>query len=122
MTFLTWLAALAAGLLASMGVGGGMILIIWLTAVMGADQLDAQGINLIFFLPIAAFSVFMHKKNGLIDLKMLLPSVLSGAAAACIGAFAAGHIGSEALGKCFSAFVVFMGIKEIFGAVRGKNC
>ena len=47
MTFLTWLAAFAAGLLASMGVGGGMILIIWLTAVMGMSQIDAQGVNLI---------------------------------------------------------------------------
>ena len=73
MTFLTWLAAFAAGLLASMGVGGGMILIIWLTAVMGMSQIDAQGVNLIYFLPMhAALSVFIHRKNGLIDLKAML--------------------------------------------------
>ena len=64
MTFLTWLAAFAAGLLASMGVGGGMILIIWLTAVMGMSQIDAQGVNLIYFLPIAALSVFPPKERA----------------------------------------------------------
>ena len=78
MTFLTWLAAFAAGLLASMGVGGGMILIIWLTAVMGMSQIDAQGVNLIYFLPIAALSVFIHRKNGLIDLKAMLPAIIAG--------------------------------------------
>lgn len=120
MTFLTWLAAFAAGLLASMGVGGGMILIVWLTAVMGTDQLSAQGINLIFFLPIAALSVFIHRKNGLIDLKQLLPAIITGALGACAGAFAAERIGSDILGKCFSAFIILMGIKELYTAARGK--
>ena len=53
MTLLTFIAAFFTGLLASLGVGGGMVLIIWFTAVMGMSQLEAQGINLLFFLPIA---------------------------------------------------------------------
>lgn len=120
MTFLTWLAAFAAGLLASMGVGGGMILIIWLTAVMGMSQIDAQGVNLIYFLPIAALSVFIYRKNGLIDLKAMLPAIIAGAVGACLGAYGARLIDTVLLGKIFSAFVIFIGIKELWGAVRNK--
>ena len=120
MTFLTWLAAFAAGLLASMGVGGGMILIIWLTAVMGMSQIDAQGVNLIYFLPIAALSVFIHRKNGLIDLKAMLPAIIAGTVGACLGAYGARLIDTGLLGKIFSVFVIFIGIKELWGAVRNK--
>ena len=119
MTFLTWLAAFAAGLLASMGVGGGMILIIWLTAVMGMSQIDAQGVNLIYFLPIAALSVFIHRKNGLIDLKAMLPAIIAGTVA-CLGAYGARLIDTGLLGKIFSVFVIFIGIKELLGAARNK--
>ena len=98
MTFLTWLAAFAAGLLASMGVGGGMILIIWLTVVMGMSQIDAQGVNL----------------------KGMLPAIIAGTVGACLGAYGARLIGTGLLGKIFSVFVIFIGIKELLGAVRNK--
>ncbi|MDE7100907.1 MAG: hypothetical protein K2O05_03535, partial [Anaeroplasmataceae bacterium] len=66
---------LLAGVTASMGLGGGFILMIYLTTIAGIDQIDAQGINLIFFLPIALISIIMHIKNKLIDKKPLLPII-----------------------------------------------
>ncbi|MCM1522891.1 MAG: sulfite exporter TauE/SafE family protein [Ruminococcus sp.] len=118
---LTWIAAFVTGLLASMGVGGGMILIIWYTAVLGADQLEAQGINLLFFLPIALLSVIMHRKNGLIDIKTMLPAMLTGAAGAAAGSLAAQYIGSDILKKIFALFILFIGIKEIAAALKANR-
>ena len=121
MTVLTWIAAFLTGLLASLGVGGGMVLIIWLTAVMGRSQLEAQGINLFFFLPIALLSVIIHRKNGLISLKQLVPAVLTGILGAAAGSFAARLMGSELLGKIFAVFILVIGVKELISAFFGNN-
>jgi len=47
------------GIMASMGLGGGMVLILYLSAINGLDQLSSQGINLLFFIPIGIFSVIL---------------------------------------------------------------
>lgn len=121
MTLLTWIAAFLTGLLASLGVGGGMVLIIWFTAIMGMSQLEAQGINLLFFLPIALLSVIIHRKNGLISFKDLVPSVITGVLGAAAGSFAAKLMGSELLGKIFAVFILVIGVKELLSAVFGNN-
>ena len=121
MTLITWTAAFITGLLASLGVGGGMVLILWLTAVMGMPQLEAQGINLIFFLPIALLSVIIHRKNGLISFRELVPALITGLAGAAAGFFAANLIGSELLGKIFAVFILVIGVKTLYSAFFGNN-
>lgn len=108
------IAALVTGFLASLGVGGGMILILYMTVWGGYSQLHAQGVNLIFFLPIALLSVIIHRKNGLIELKELVPAMITGAVSAVIGSLAAEYIGSELLGKFFAVFIIALGIRELF--------
>ena len=49
----TLLVATILGFLTGLGVGGGSLLILWLTIVLGMDQATARGINLLFFLPAA---------------------------------------------------------------------
>lgn len=93
-----------------------MVLIIWLTAFMNTDQLRAQGINLIFFLPIALLSCILHRRNGLIKIKPLLPAIIFGVIGAASGALLAGFAGSELLRKCFSGFILLIGVKELFTA------
>lgn len=118
MSLLTLFAAFLTGLLASLGVGGGMVLIIWLTAFSGMGQLEAQGINLIFFLPVALFSCILHGKNGLIKLRPLLPAIITGVMGAAAGAMLAHFAGSDFLGKCFSVFILIIGVREIFSGGR----
>ena len=66
------LAGFAAGALGAMGLGGGGVLLLYL-ALTGTGQLAAQGINLTFFLPIAALSLVLHRKNGLVELSAAQP-------------------------------------------------
>ena len=50
------LAGLMSGIIGGMGLGGGAVLIIYLTIFQGVEQLQAQGINLLFFIPIASLA------------------------------------------------------------------
>ena len=61
------LAGAATGVLSGLGVGGGSLLLIYLTNFTGAAQNLAQGINLLYFLPAAATALPAHVKNGYVE-------------------------------------------------------
>lgn len=70
MAVIDWVAILAgfgSAVLASMGMGGGSILILYLTLIAGVPQREAQGVNLLFFLPIGAAALWLHWRQGRVD-------------------------------------------------------
>lgn len=105
---------LLSGIAASMGFGGGFILIIYLTAITDTNQLTAQGVNLLFFLPVALISLLIHQKNGLIRWKTLLRLIPGGILGILAGAFISAHIDVDFLQKIFAALLIFVGFREIF--------
>ena len=109
------------GFIASLGLGGGMVLIIYLAIFTQMGQLEAQGINLIFFIPIALVSIILHTKSKLIIWKKLLPSILTGVAASIIFSLIASMLGSEILSKIFSVFIIIIGIKELIKKPEQQN-
>jgi uncharacterized membrane protein YfcA len=111
--FWSFFAAFITGILASLGVGGGMLLIIYLTVFAGFDQLSAQGINLLYFIPIALLAVIIHTRNKLINWKPLVPAIAAGVVGAVIGSVIAGFIDKEILRTAFAIFVLVIGVKEI---------
>ena len=106
--------AFLTGIFASMGLGGGMVLIVYLTVFAGFSQLVAQGINLVFFIPIAIISLVLHTKNKLGEWKKAVPAVLWGTAAVIISAWLANRIEQSLLSKAFGIFLILMGLKELF--------
>lgn len=106
--------AFLTGIFASMGLGGGMVLIVYLTVFAGFSQLVAQGINLVFFIPIAIISLVLHTKNKLVEWKKAFPAVLWGTAAVIISAWLANRIEQSLLSKAFGIFLILMGLKELF--------
>lgn len=106
--------AFLTGIFASMGLGGGMVLIVYLTVFAGFSQLVAQGINLVFFIPIAIISLVLHTKNKLVEWKKAVPAVLWGTAAVIISAWLANRIEQSLLSKAFGIFLIIMGMKELF--------
>lgn len=52
------------GITASMGLGGGFILVIYLTVFKKMAQLEAQGVNLLFFLPIAGVLAHLPREES----------------------------------------------------------
>ena len=119
MDALSWLLPAAvgflAGLTASMGLGGGFVLLICLTGFMGVPQTEAQWINLIFFLPVAALSLYFHRKSGLLQTDQLLPAVIGGLLGAACGVFAARMLGDVRLSKVFALFLTIVGLRELLG-------
>ena len=92
MSFLVYLAAgFVSGLLGGMGMGGGTVLIPVLTVFCGVAQQAAQVTNLLSFLPMSAFSVAMHKKQGLIRTgglaALILPAVLTSVGGGLVALF-----------------------------------
>ena len=57
------------GILGGMGMGGGTLLIPLLTIFTETKQKEAQGINLIVFIPMAIIALIIHFKNKLVNVK-----------------------------------------------------
>ncbi len=105
---------LLSGITASMGLGGGFILMIYLTTIAGVDQMDAQGMNILFFLPIALISICMHMKNKLIDRKPLASSIVFGVVGVFFGIGFAFLFQVYWISKLFALLLLIFGIKELF--------
>lgn len=108
-----WLIAffcgMATSILSAWGVGGGTLLLLVMTLVLGVDQRTAQGINLLFFLPAAAAALVLHKKNGYLDLPTLKATVPWAVVLALVGAWVATEVDVELLRKPFGIYLLASG-------------
>lgn len=121
MKLLMYLAAFLSGICASLGIGGGLILAVCLTVFFGMSQIEAQGINLLFFLPIALLSIILHAKKKLIEKKKAIVLIIAGSVGTVCGALLAHYIKGEILQNCFAAFLLLTGIREIICAFKKKK-
>lgn len=108
------LAGLFSGIIGGMGLGGGAVLIIYLTVFKDMEQLKAQGINLLFFIPIALVAVIIYSFKKQIKWKTTLPLAIGGVLGAACGFFLTDIIGGNITAKLFGGFLILLGIKEIF--------
>ena len=108
-----------AGILSSMGVGGGTLLVPCLVHFYDAPQVIAQGVIMTIFLPTAAVALFSHYKNGYLRLNIALYLALGGLGGAVIGAWLATHLTNDYLSWIFGAFLIITGLQQIFS--KKKN-
>ncbi len=121
MNILALLAGLLSGIIGAMGLGGGAVLVIYLTLFTDTKQLKAQGINLLFFLPIALIAVIVYAFKKEIEWRKILPICLGGIIGSFGGIFLAEFIGGDFLTKLFGAGLIILGIKEIMCLKKGKK-
>ncbi len=112
-------AGFLSGLIGGMGLGGGGVLIIYLTVFAGVEQLRAQGINLLFFIPIAVASCAVYAKRKQIEYKTVLFAVLGGVLGTLGGSLLSGYIGGDLLSKLFGGGLVALGLYTLFS--KQKN-
>lgn len=102
------------GILSGFGVGGGSLLILWLTAADGIGQLTASGINLLYFLCCAPPALFSHWKNQLIVKPALLWCSLSGCLVSPFASYCATVVSSDWLRRAFGVLLLVLGVREVF--------
>ena len=101
------------GFLAGLGVGGGSLLILWLTGVLGMAHEEARTINLLFFLPSALVASIFRWRNGVINIRRILPAVIAGSAAAAAGSWLSTHIDTALVQKLFGILLLITGLREL---------
>lgn len=101
----------ALGFLSGLGVGGGSLLVLWLTVVLGLDPVTARGINLLFFLPSALVSLSLRRKQGVLKQSVILPAAIAGCGAAAL--LSQVQVESVTLKKLFGGLLIVTGIREL---------
>ena len=101
------------GFLSGLGTGGGSLLILWLTLVIGMPQAEARVINLLFFLPSALIACVFRWKQGQLPLKKMLPAVLAGSICAAVFSYWSAGWNVSLLRKLFGGLLLFTGIREL---------
>lgn len=101
------------GFLSALGIGGGSLLILWLTLVLGWEPDRARQVNLLFFLPSALVSTWLRRKQGSVDLRQLLPGIIAGCAGAFGMALLRQGLDSEVLRRPFGLLLLAAGVREL---------
>lgn len=106
------------GIIAGMGMGGGTLTIPILTIFLHYKQINAQGLNLIAFLPTAVVALIIHIKNKLVDFKNTWLFALVGCIT-CIGsAIGANHMSNKVLKKLFAVFLIGLAIWQLVEFIK----
>ena len=108
-------AAFLIGALTGTGVGGGGLLVLYLTLLRGVEQIRAQRLNLILFIAVSAAAVPYHLARRRVDAEVL--AVLT--AFAIPGPFAGAAIRaaapSETVRTVFGIAMLITGVYVLFG-------
>lgn len=115
MNFFDILAIVLSAAISAMGLGGGGVLILYLTLIKNVPQLEAQGTNLLFFIPCAVAAVFVYTKRRVLQLKIILPMVFGGFFGVAIGSFLLYKIDTKYISVLFACFLIAVGAVTLFG-------
>ena len=102
------------GILAGLGVGGGSLLMLWLTLVLNMPHGQAKLYNLLFFLPTALVTSCFRWKQGRLNIQKLLPGMIGGCITALVFSMVGKHMDTSFLKKVFGILLLAIGIKELF--------
>lgn len=120
-TVIQWIAGILSGTAGALGIGGGGVLILYLVLLADVEQVRAQGINLLFFLPCGIIAIIIHAVKKRIKWKLVLPCVAGGLAGVFAGMWLLDHITAGWLGKIFAAGLILLGLKELFKKEKQKS-
>ena len=101
------------GFLSGVGVGGGSLLMLWLTLVLNMEHSSARVINLLFFIPSALIASIFRWKQGKLDLKTVLPAILCGCISAAGFSLLSKSLDTTLIKKCFGVLLLLTGVREL---------
>ena len=101
------------GILAGLGVGGGSLLMIWLTMVLGMGQNTARSMNLLFFIPSAVIASIFRLRQKSLPIKSIFPALLSGPVGAAAASWIGLQLDTALLRKGFGLLLLCTGLREL---------
>lgn len=113
MNLLGFLVGSATGVLSGCGVGGGTLLVLYLTAVAGLEQYQAGGVNLMYFLACAAPALVSHARRGRVEWQGVVWCLVLGIPAAIAAGAVAGQLDVGLLRRLFGVLLLYVGVQEL---------
>lgn len=107
---ISFISGILAGVFTGFGLGGGVILVAILSYVTSYSQVELQSINLIYYVPAAAFSIVVYMRDKNIDYKVAFKIVAYGMIPATSCAIIANKINIGILRKLFAIYLIIIGI------------
>ncbi len=101
------------GIISGFGIGGGSLLVLYLTAFGGIAQYTAGGINLLYFIGCAPAALIGHIRQKNIVWQAVVWCSLAGVAAAIPTSLLAANMDTELLRRLFGGLLLYIGIKEL---------
>lgn len=89
-----------------------------LTVFCGVSQHMAQSVNLLTFLPMAAISLRVHSKNGLLDTEGVLWMALPATMLSVLGSILVQNVAGGALRIGFGVFLCFLSLYQFYTGIR----
>ncbi len=108
----------AAGLL---GVGGGIVMVPFLTLVVGVPQHAAEATSLLVVLPTAVVASIVLKRRRVGDLGVALRFGIVGAVGGAGGALLALTLSGSALRVVFATFLALVGLRLVYESLREER-
>jgi uncharacterized protein len=112
------LVGVASGLL---GVGGGTLVVPFLTLAVGLSQHSAEATSLVVILPTAIAGSLALRRHGVGDLGVAIRLGVVGAIGSVLGALLALALSGSALRVVFAAFIGLVGLRLAYDGLRRER-
>lgn len=106
--------SIISGVISGLGMGGGTVLILFLSIFLGMDQHVAQATNLVFFIPTAIASSIINIKNKNVNFKVSIVIIIFGVIGSIIGAIVSTKLDVYLLKKIFGAFIIVIALIQLY--------
>lgn len=104
---------LLTGILSGFGIGGGSLLMLYLTMAAGFAQQAAAGTNLLYFIACAPAALVSHIRNRLVSRQALLWCTLAGVPTSIAASMLAAATDLSLLRRLFGVLLLYIGVKEL---------
>lgn len=101
--------------------GGGTVLVLFLSLFLDIDQHTAQATNIVFFVPTAISAIIVSIKNKNIHFKISIQICLWGVIGALVGAYISMKMEVNLLRKCFGVFLIIIAIYQTYEYIKNKK-
>lgn len=102
------------GFLSGIGIGGGSLLMLWLTVLLNIPHPAARMINLLFFIPSALIASLFRRTEGNLKIRKVLPAIISGCICAAVFSLISKAVNPDYVRRLFGILLLITGLRELF--------